>query len=174
MNEPILVVEDELIVANDIRRTLEKAQYKVTALARSVEQAMAAIAVEKPFLVILDIYLEGTLTGIDMAIHLNRMEIPFVYLSANSNQQILEKANITAPYGFIVKPFREKDLIVSLDIARYRIIQDKEIKNTPSFINEPISAKNGTPTANGSKLLFPNFEGIIGNSLRMKNVFSPY
>jgi transcriptional regulator with GAF, ATPase, and Fis domain len=69
---------------------------------------------------LLDIYLKGSLTGIDLAIILNEKNIPFVYLSANSNQSILEQAKLTQPYGFMIKPFREQEILIALEIARYR------------------------------------------------------
>ena len=120
MQKTILVVEDELVVANDIRLTLERAGYTVIGIARSFHSAMETINSVQPGLVLLDIFLKGDLTGIDLATELNKKDIPFVYLSANCNTSVLEMAKVTQPSGFIVKPFREKDLLVTLDIARYR------------------------------------------------------
>ncbi|HVU98461.1 MAG TPA: sigma-54 dependent transcriptional regulator [Puia sp.] len=120
MQKTILVVEDELVVANDIRLTLERAGYTVIGIARSFHSAMETINNVQPGLVLLDIFLKGDLTGIDLATELNKKDIPFVYLSANCNSSVLEMAKVTQPSGFIVKPFREKDLLVTLDIARYR------------------------------------------------------
>src|SRR5215813_5835538 len=120
MQKTILIVEDELVVANDIRLTLERAGYTVVGISRSYHSAMETIMATRPGLVLLDIFLKGDLTGIDLATELNKQDIPFVYLSANCNTSILEMAKVTQPSGFIVKPFREKDLLVTLDIARYR------------------------------------------------------
>jgi DNA-binding NtrC family response regulator len=120
MNERILIVEDEFIVANDLQLTLERAGYPVCGIASSVNEAREIINAEKPSLVLLDIHLKGKLNGIDLAKELRENDIAFIYLSANSNQQILEAAKATEPYGFMIKPFREKDLLVTLDIARYR------------------------------------------------------
>ena len=99
---------------------LEKAGYWVCGIARSVPGALEVIDGEKPDLVLLDIFLQGNLTGIDLARVLCEKDIGFVYLSANSNKKTLDEAKVTRPYGFLVKPFREKDLLVTLDIARYR------------------------------------------------------
>lgn len=120
MTEKILIVEDEFIVANDLRLILEKAGYRVCGIAASVAEAQLIIQEHKPGLVLLDIYLKGKLTGIDLARQLKEQHIAFVYLSANSNQRVLEAAKTTEPYGFLVKPFRAKDVLVTLDIARYR------------------------------------------------------
>jgi len=120
MKKKILIVEDELIVASDIGFKLRNAGYEVTGIAQSVESALEMITWNKPDLVILDIFLKGPQTGIDLANHLNKQHIAFIYLSANSNQEVLNAAKKTSPYGFLVKPFREKDLLVTLDIANFR------------------------------------------------------
>lgn len=120
MPDKILIVEDELIVAKDLEAMLEEAGYEVVGIARTVRNALEIIERTNVQLVLLDIYLEGPQTGIDLAYRLNERNIAFVYLSANSNQRALEAAERTRPYGFMVKPFREKDVLVSLEIARYR------------------------------------------------------
>ena len=120
MNSKVLIVEDQFVEANDLQLMLTKAGYEVCGIARSVPIAQEMIKKEKPSLVLLDIFLKGKLTGIDLAKELREDNVAFIYLSANSNEEILSEAKTTEPYGFIVKPFREKDLLVTLDIARYR------------------------------------------------------
>ncbi|GAO44674.1 sigma-54-dependent transcriptional regulator [Flavihumibacter petaseus] len=119
MPKRILIVEDEFIIANDLQLILEKAGYAVIGIAVSGEEADAFIS-RKPDLVLLDIRLKGRQSGIDIARKLRTEHIAFIYLSANSNQKILEAAKATEPDGFLVKPFREKDLLIALDIAWYR------------------------------------------------------
>jgi DNA-binding NtrC family response regulator len=120
MNKKILIVEDQFIEANHLRIMLERAGYAVCGIARSVDLALKIIAKEQPGLVLLDIFLAGKQTGIDLARHLRETGTAFIYLSANSNEEILAEAKTTQPYGFLVKPFREKDLLVTLEIAWYR------------------------------------------------------
>ncbi|MDN3656098.1 sigma 54-interacting response regulator [Ferruginibacter paludis] len=120
MNKTVVIVEDEFIVSEDLRIIVEKAGYSVPGTAASVEEAITLISLYKPDLVLLDINLKGKLTGIDLAHQLREDNIAFIYISAYSTQSILEAANATQPYGFLVKPFREKDVLVALDIARYR------------------------------------------------------
>lgn len=120
MNEKILIVEDQFVEANYLRSMLEKAGYKISGIARSVQKAREIIGKERPGLVLLDIFLSGKLTGIDLARYLREEDIAFIYLSANSNEEVLNAAKATHPYGFLVKPFREKELLVTLEIARYR------------------------------------------------------
>lgn len=178
MEEKIMIVEDELIVAGDIRLTLERAGYKVSGVARSVLRALEIIETDRPDLVLLDIYLKGDQTGIDLAVELNKANIPFVYLSANCNRQVLEAAKVTQPYGFIVKPFREKDLLVTLDIARYRYEHRRQLKVQPEDGQQGESPR--LPVYQPDKVVeaqrdamppLPNFQGIIGKSAPMLRVF---
>jgi len=120
MNKKILIVEDEFVVANALRLTLMQAGYAVSGIASSAKEAEELLQTQQPDFVLLDIQLDGKDSGIDLARKLNDMHIAFIYLSANSSQKVLEEAKATDPYGFLIKPFREKDLLVTLDIATYR------------------------------------------------------
>jgi DNA-binding NtrC family response regulator len=117
----ILIVEDQFIEANHLRIMLNNAGYLVTAIARTMEEARKKISEDRPHLVLLDIFLSGDKTGIDLAKFLREENIGFIYISANSNESTLNAAKATRPYGFIVKPFREKDLLVSLQIAQQHL-----------------------------------------------------
>jgi DNA-binding NtrC family response regulator len=128
MNKKVLIVEDQFVEANDLQLMLKKAGYEVCGIARSVSIAQEMIKNEKPDLVLLDIFLKGKLTGVDLARQLRKEDIAFIFLSANSNEEILSEAKTTEPYGFIVKPFREKDLLVTLEIAQYRHEHSRESK----------------------------------------------
>ncbi|QDW25999.1 response regulator [Pedobacter sp. KBS0701] len=132
MTEKILIVEDEFIVAHDLQMILQRAGYQVIGIADSVKNAQALLEKHQVDLVLLDIYLKGRLTGIDLAHDLMKSEIPFIYISANSNEKVLEAAKSTCPYGFIVKPYRDRDVLMSIDIARYR----KENSNNMKMSSE--------------------------------------
>ena len=173
--DTILIVEDELIVARDIRKTLERNGFAVIGVARTAEKALALVEEFSPSLVLLDIFLKGTLTGIDLASQLNRKAIPFIYISANSNQQVLEAAKATEPYGFIVKPFREKDLLVTIDIARYRHENKKNMSDVNSTSTQDESKQ--TLSTSGTKPSSPrpqqaHCENLLGRSAPMLNVFN--
>ncbi len=144
----ILIVEDESMVALDLKLTLTRAGYKVCGIADSVKEALELIEEQKPEMVLLDIFLKGTLTGIDLAKTLTAQNIAFVYLSANFQESILEKAKTTQPYGFMVKPFREKELLITLDVAFYRhrnsleskLRQEKELEEVINkTVAEPLT-----------------------------------
>jgi DNA-binding NtrC family response regulator len=116
----ILIVEDESLVGHHLKLILTRAGYKVTGISESVNEALAAINEQKPDLVLLDIHLKGELNGIDLARKLTERNMAFVYLTANFQGSLLEEAKSTMPFGFIVKPFREDDLLTTLDVAFYR------------------------------------------------------
>ncbi len=122
----VLVVEDEFAVANDLRIILESAGYQVTGIAFSVEEALQLLEPSPPDMVLLDIYLDGQAAGIDLARTLMARNIPFVFVSANSNDSVMAEAKVTQPYGFVVKPFRDRDILVTLELARYRHAHSQE------------------------------------------------
>jgi DNA-binding NtrC family response regulator len=128
MKESILIVEDEFITADDLQLTLEGAGYRVIGIAVSVIEAREMIQRDKPGIVLLDIHLKGKFSGIVLGKELKDQNIAFVYLSANSNEEVLEAAKATEPYGFLIKPYREKDLLIALDIAHYRHSQSLQSK----------------------------------------------
>ena len=117
MKLKILIVEDQFIEANNLRLILDRAGYAVVPIAASFVEAMDMLDRHNPDLVLLDIYLQGSLTGIDLAKILNTRKVPFVYLSANSNRKVFLAAKATKPYGFLVKPFRQRDVLAALEVA---------------------------------------------------------
>lgn len=119
-DKKILIVEDEFVLANGLELILLQAGYKVLGIAGSVEEAESYLLHSRPDLAILDIRLNGKKSGLELAKRLKAENIAFIFLSANSSQNVLKEVKVTEPYGFIVKPFREKDLLVTLDIAFYR------------------------------------------------------
>jgi len=129
VNKKVLIVEDQFVEANDLQLILKKAGYEVCGIARTVDLAEELIKKEQPGFVLLDIFLKGNRTGIDLAKQLRKDNIAFVYLSANSNEEILSEAKTTEPDGFMVKPFREKDLLVTLEIAQYRHEHSRETRD---------------------------------------------
>jgi transcriptional regulator with GAF, ATPase, and Fis domain/AmiR/NasT family two-component response regulator len=116
----ILIVEDEFIVANDLRIILERAGYVVVGIAASFEEAEISIAQVAPDIVLLDIMLHGHKTGIDVAAILKTRNIPYIYLTANSNDTVLAAVKESHPQAIILKPFREKDVLVTFEMALYK------------------------------------------------------
>ncbi|GGH72152.1 DNA-binding NtrC family response regulator [Filimonas zeae] len=140
----IFIVEDEFIVANDLRDMLLGGGYEVCGIAASVEQARKMIPEKEPDWVLVDIMLKTETTGITLGKELLAQKIPFLYISANTNQQMLEAAKATQPYGFLVKPFRERDLFVMLDIAAYRYdVETGKIKARDTAKNSLLQVDTG-------------------------------
>jgi two-component system response regulator HydG len=158
MKARILIVEDQFIEANNLKLILRKAGYSICSIARSVSEALEILDNENPELVLLDIQLEGNKTGIDMACILKDKNIAFIFLSANSNKQTLDAAKATKPYGFLVKPFREKDVLVMLDVAWYLHQQNME-----AIQNQQRARSPHLPSIN-------EFQQIVGRSKNFLNV----
>jgi DNA-binding LytR/AlgR family response regulator len=114
----ILVVEDEMIISEDIRWMLEERNYTVTDQAVDYDDAIQSIENNPPDLVLLDINLKGAKTGIDVAVSLNeKLNIPFIYTSSLGDKTTIDLAKATNPSAYLVKPFKEEQLMVAIEIA---------------------------------------------------------
>ena len=116
----ILVVEDDAIVASDIADSLTSLGYTVSAKVASGEEALIKAKEDKPDLVMMDIVLKGAMDGVDAAetIH-SELDIPVVYLTAYASNDLIERAKTTEPFGYIIKPFEDRDLVSAIEIAIY-------------------------------------------------------
>ncbi|HEV3224808.1 MAG TPA: sigma-54 dependent transcriptional regulator [Puia sp.] len=177
MAAKILIVEDELVVAEDIRLTIEQAGYEFCGIAPSVNRALELVNQQNPCLVLVDIFLKGNLSGLDLAFELNKRDIPFVYLSANYDHEIMENAKRTQPYGFVLKPIRAKDLLIALDIAHDRWEQKLQLKfSAKASIDKKINHRTDNKyffEANDKTIVQKNkaFEGIVGKTPQMQKIF---
>ncbi len=125
----ILIVEDEMLAADNIARHLRKQGYEVSGIVPSGEEAIAKSTELHPNLVLMDIFLQGPIDGIAAATQIgNQLRIPVVYMTAYADNTTLERAKSTNPYGYLVKPFKPNDLRVSIEIAlqKYRAEALKE------------------------------------------------
>jgi len=118
----ILIVEDEFVVANDLRLRLENMGYIITAAVASGERAIQKIESEKPDLILMDIMLRGEMDGIEAANHINlRFNIPVIFLTAHADQKIIERAKRTEPFGYIIKPAEDRELESAIEVALYKV-----------------------------------------------------
>ena len=125
----IMIVEDEWITADDIRMSLQSLGYIVTSLVTSGEEAIKNAEEDRPDLVLMDIMLKGEMDGIEAASQIRSCyNIPIIYLTAFADEKILERARITEPFGYIVKPFVNEDLKIAIEIALYKHRVEKERK----------------------------------------------
>jgi two-component system, response regulator PdtaR len=128
----ILVVEDEWIIANDIKDSLVELGYRVTAIAASGEDALARIEEEVPDLVLMDIVLKGQMNGIETArAIIATRDIPIIYLTAYDNQFLVDKAKQTEHFGYLLKPFKDRELHIAIDMALHRKRQERQAKEGP-------------------------------------------
>lgn len=117
----ILIVEDELIIAEDIRTKLVSLGYIVTGMAMSADEAEYLLQADKPDLVMLDILLQGKRDGIDLArIIREQYKIPFIFLTSYGDRETVERAKSVLPDGYLLKPFTDKDLFAAIEIAIFR------------------------------------------------------
>ncbi|ETA68099.1 MAG: two-component system, response regulator PdtaR [Methanolobus sp.] len=127
----ILVVEDESIIALNIKKKLKSFGYTVPALATTGEEAIKMAEITFPDLILMDVRLKGEMDGIRTAEEIRKdFDIPIVYLTAYSDDEILEKAKKTKPYGYIVKPFKANDLRSNIEMALYRHEMEKSDQET--------------------------------------------
>jgi PAS domain S-box-containing protein len=128
----VMIVEDEIIVAKDIQRILTKLGYEAHPPFSSAQKALDAIETVKPDFILLDINLRGSeMDGIDLAKQIHEhYHIPFLFLTAFSDKSTLDRAKLTEPYGYIIKPFEEDDIRSAIEIAHYKYTKDLEVKNT--------------------------------------------
>src|SRR5438093_1262329 len=117
----VIIVEDEGVVALDLKRRLERMGYSVAALASGGREAVEKARETGPDLVLMDISLGEDLDGIEAAeIIERRLHVPVVYLTAHSDAATLERAKATEPYGYVLKPFRDRELQVAIEMALYK------------------------------------------------------
>ena len=125
----ILIVEDELIVAENMKQCLDRLGYGVSDVVVSGEEATEKAQELKPDLVLMDIVLRGAMDGIESADQIRtRLDIPVVYVSANANEKLLERAKRTEPFGYILKPHDDRELQVVIEVALYKHRMEKELR----------------------------------------------
>ncbi len=131
----IMVVEDEAIVAADLQDRLKGLGYEVTALVHSGVKAESKALATKPDLVLMDIMLSDSVDGVEAARRIQQnLDIPIVYLTAHGDEATLQRAKITAPFGYILKPFEERELRTAIEIALYRHKTEGRIKQLERWL----------------------------------------
>ena len=117
----VLIVDDEIIIARDLEARLSRLGYEVVGIASTGSEAIALAEKLRPSLVLMDIVLKGALDGIEAATEIrHRWHLPVIYITAYADRGTLERAKVTEPFAYIVKPFSERELHANLEMALYK------------------------------------------------------
>ncbi len=163
----ILIVEDDSIVAEDIKISLKKMGYSVIGIVASGEEALIKIKTQQPDLILMDIMLEGEMNGTQAVGQVREMyNIPVVYVTAYTNEDILERAKITEPYGYIIKPFEDRELSTAVEIALYKHKIETKLKESEEWLSTTLNSIGDAVIATDAKgditFLNPEAQSVTG------------
>lgn len=117
----IFIVEDEFIIADDIQESLREIGYSVCGMAASGEAAMEKLEQIRPDLILMDVFLKGGMDGIETADRVRAaFDVPVVFLTAYANDDIIDKAKTTGAFGYLIKPFTDRELRAAIEMAMYK------------------------------------------------------
>ena len=142
----VMVVEDEAVVALHLRQELLKLGYTVAGVATAGEQALKMVEEVFPDVVLMDIHIQGELDGIETAKRIPRyLHIPVIYLTAYSEDTTLKRAGDTYPYGYLIKPFLDRELHATIKMALERSRADEAVRENEALLFRALCT---TPIAN--------------------------
>lgn len=131
----LLIIEDETIVARDLQNMVEKAGYEVCGLATTAEEALELASKLKPDLALVDIIIKGPTDGIEIAQKIwQEMEIPVIYVTAYADEVTLNRARETTPFGYILKPFDERELRINIEMALFKSQMEIRLKERENLL----------------------------------------
>lgn len=163
----ILIVEDESIVAFNLQQRLSHMGYHVPDVAVSGSETFELLSQSCPDLILMDIHIEGTMDGIDVAARIHETNpVPVIYLTAYSEDSTLERARKTRPYGYLIKPFSERELHATIQMALERHAVEKALAENQQLLQQALDAASmGTVeinTATGDLRLSPRSASLMG------------
>jgi PAS domain S-box-containing protein/putative nucleotidyltransferase with HDIG domain len=151
----VLVVEDESVVSKDIQESLKGLGYTVCGTASAGEEAIRKAESLQPDLVLMDIVLKGDIDGVEAAETIrSRFHVPVIYLTAYSDEHTLNRAKVTEPSGYILKPFDERELHTTIEVAMYRHTMQKKLKESERWFATTLKSI-------GDAVIATNTEGCI-------------
>ena len=140
-NVSVLIVEDEGIVALDIQDRLVRLGYRVCSRAVSGQEAIEQAAAHKPDLILMDIRLQGAMDGIQAANTIRSfMSIPIIYLTAYADRETLQRAKITEPHGYLIKPFEERELFISIEMAMHKYTMERRVQQQARQLEQIVNS----------------------------------
>ncbi len=180
----IMIVEDDGIIATRLQSILTRLGYDILGAVASGEGALQKVSEWRPDLVLMDIYLAGKMNGVETAAQIHtQSDIPVVYLTAYSDDALLQQAKITAPYGYLLKPIQERELYATIEMALYRHELESRLKEHKRRLEEEIAERKRTEealraekaftetTLNSQRDTFFVFDPSGGKALRWNKAF---
>jgi PAS domain S-box-containing protein len=162
----ILLVEDDSLIAEDIKVIVENFGYSILWIASTARAAIENADKFKPDLIMMDIVLDGEMDGIEAAEKIKaRVDIPIVYLTAHADENTLERAKKTEPYGYVLKPFQEQELKTVIDTALYKHGMERKVKESEERYRTLIEGSlQGVGVTQDFRIVFANqaFAEIFG------------
>ena len=141
----ILIVEDEPLIAEDLAEVLGEMKFRISEIVHSSDKALQELKYNTPDLVLLDIELNSKLDGVQIAEHINaHYRLPFVFLTSFADRSTIARVQKTQPMGYIVKPFNEKNLLATIEIALYNF-REQQKESTVELTLETINQQVHTP-----------------------------
>ncbi|HUL62129.1 MAG TPA: PAS domain S-box protein [Methanocella sp.] len=159
MKERILVVEDEAIVLLDLKNRLNTLGYVIVGSTSYGDEAIRKAEETRPDVVLMDIGLKGKVDGIEAADRIRKLlNIPIIYLTANSDFTTLQRAKVTEPFGYILKPFDERELRTTIEMALYKHALDIKLNETRRWMETTLTSIGDAviTTDVGARITFMN------------------
>ena len=151
----ILIVEDNNIVMLELKDRLTEMDYNVVDTASSAMESIEKVRLHSPDLIMMDIRLKGEMDGIEAATIIKKeFNSPIIYLTAHTDSNTLERAKITEPYGYIIKPFEERELHTTIEMALYKHLMEKKLKESEHWLSSTLKSI-------GDALIATDPKGII-------------
>lgn len=163
----ILIVEDEKIISLDLRRRLERFGYDVCGMASTGSDAVNKAAELEPDIILMDIMLSGDKDGIEAATEIKRVHnIPVIFLTAYADDKTLDRAKAAEPFGYVLKPFKERELYSTIDIALYKSRADRRLKAQERLVSSVLNSIGdgiiATDRENCIRFMNPVAEALTG------------
>lgn len=175
----ILVVEDEFITAVGTRICLEELGYSVSSIAATGKEALQQTEESRPDIVLMDIELKGGMDGVETGGMIrSQFDIPIIYITAYADKNIIERAKITEPFGYVIKPFEKRDLHSNIEIALYKHNVEKKLKNANQELQnalirvEAMSVTDGLTSLYNHRYFYNALESEISRANRYESSLS--
>jgi PAS domain S-box-containing protein len=173
----VLVVDDERLVALDLSQTIGRFGFEVIGIASNGDEAVEMVAKLKPDIVLLDIFIGGNLDGVEVASKIREeTDIPFIFVTASSDSATFERAKLTQPYGYIIKPFEEHAVYAAIETALYKSQAERDLRKGREWLETILrSINDGVITVDltgivtymnsaAEKMVGIRFDGAVGRN----------